>query len=444
MKKSERAVAVSTLIEVLENGAYANIALRKAFVDSYQNELDSRGRAFVTELVNETLRNLLRIDYVIASFSLTPLEKMKPLIRNLLRISVCQLRHMNKIPARAAVNEAVVLAKAYGFSNLSGFVNGVLRSIAREPEKPTFSFDFQTQPVNYLHLQYSYPKWMAESLIKWLGKDKALDFCESSHQIPSVTVLPNVIKNTLNELAENLKIEGVECTIGDGFLTLKNTADITKLSSFKDGRFFVIDPGAIFAVKALNPKPGQTIIDLCAAPGGKALAAAGLMGNKGKLYAFDIHPHRVDLISTAAKRLGLNCIQPKVKDILNDEPHFYGMADAVLLDAPCSGLGTIRKRPDIKFTRQLSDINTLAEKQRDMLDRASNYVKPGGILVYCTCTVAKEENIKNIRWFLQHYPFAIRPLENLPPFPYYIEENCLQILPSSENDGFFVAALVRN
>jgi len=425
-KKTERAIAISILSEVLESGAYANIALRKALA----KESDSlpRARAFITELVNETLRNLLLIDHVINAFSKTPLDRMKPFIRNLLRVSVCQLRHMEKIPDRAAVNEAVVLAKAFGFTNLSGFVNGVLRNISRQPENPALP---PPDSIKGLALRYSYPEWIISELTNSLGEEQAGAFCQNSHLPPPITIHVNTYKTSVENLVQSLNSEGVEARcIEHPFLALTHTGDISKLASFQEGLFFVMDPGAIAAVNELAPKPGQKIMDMCAAPGGKSFAMACIMGNVGKIIAYDIHPHRVELVNQTRRRLGLSIIEAGVGDGLIFDPALESSADSVLLDVPCSGLGTLRKHPEIKYTREHSDIRELAEKQQQMLANAAKYIKPGGTLVYCTCTVCKEENSDNIGRFLaENTNFTL--------------ENSRQLLPNTNNDGFFVAKLAR-
>jgi len=424
--KSERALAISILEEILDTGAYANIALRKALADT---ELDSRSRAFVTELVNETLRNLLLIDHVLNKFSKsTPVNEMKPFIRGVLRISVCQIRHMGKIPPHAAVNEAVLLTRAFGFENLTGFVNGVLRAIQRD-KTPT--------PSNP-QLKYSYPKWLYKHLVKNLGETGALEFCENSHYPAPVVILTNTYKTTVEQLIQSLDAQGVEATPVPSlscsesptpFLKLRHMGDISKLTAFKDGLFFVMDTGAIRAVDALKVKQGQTIIDVCAAPGGKSFAMAFQMGNIGKILSYDIYPHRVELIRQTSKRLGLSMITPTVKDALIYDPALDGIADAVLIDAPCTGFGIIRKHPELKYTRTPKDISILAEKQLKMMEVASRYVKQGGLLVYCTCTIGNEENMDNVNKFLDNHPNFILN---------YSE----QIWPSQTTDGFFVAQFI--
>ncbi|MCL1845202.1 MAG: 16S rRNA (cytosine(967)-C(5))-methyltransferase RsmB [Defluviitaleaceae bacterium] len=422
MKKSDRHYAVTILGEVLGDGAYANIALRKALSGT---DASAQSRAFITELVNETLRNLILIDGIIDEFSTTPASEIKPIIKNILRISVCQIRFLERIPERAAVNEAVVLAKNYNFMHLTGFVNGILRSIARETHRPKIA-------QKDLALRFSYPPWLVNSLVKWLGAKAAIEFCEASHK-PANGVSILVSPGRAEECVKSLEAEGVEVvpleaeSLKSVFL-LRKTGDISRLSAFRDGHFIVIDPGALAAVNALGAKPGQTILDLCAAPGGKSFASAFAMGNEGRVLAFDIHPHKIDLLRNTKKRLNLSIIEPKVQDALIFAPELANIADAVLLDAPCSGLGTIRKHPEIKYTRHPDDIATLARKQLQMLTNAARYVKPGGTLVYCTCTVTREENADIIEKFLSANA-------NFTP------ESATQTLPSENSDGFFTSVL---
>jgi len=425
-KKTERAISIQILNEITEEGAYANIALRKTLQE--ETHLEPRSRAFITELVNETLRNLLLIDHIINAFSKNPVEKMKPFIKNLLRISVCQIRLMEKIPDRAAVNEAVILAKAYGFTNLSGFVNGILRNISREPEKPVIP---ESNSAKNIALKYSYPKWVVKNLIRWLGEDLTLEFCKNSHNPPPVTVHINTLKTNAEKLTTELEQDGIEVKpLNPPFLALKNTGDMSQIKAFKKGHFFVMDPGAYLAVEALEIKPNQTLIDLCAAPGGKSFAAACQMENMGKILAYDLHEHRKELIRQTSRKLGFSILESAEKDALIYDEKLNSSADVVLLDAPCSGFGTIRKHSEIKYTRTRADIFDLAEKQGKMLENAAMYVKTGGRLVYSTCTVTKEENIDNIELFLEkHKNFKL--------------EKTIQTLPSSNSDGFFAATLVK-
>jgi len=436
--RNERHAAISILIEINQQGAYNNIALRRAL--DAQPGWQPHQRAFVTELVNGTLRNRILIDHFIDAYSRKPASKMKPFIQELLRTAVYQVYWMDKVPPSAAVNEAVKLARACGFSALSGFVNGILRNIVRGyeggtlplPEMP-HSTDVKMESVaSYLSLRYSFPLWLAEALLDWLG-DEAEEFCAQSHITPMVPVCTNLLKTTRDALMERLELSGIECTqstLNDVCLHLKRTADLTATDAYRQGHFFVMDEAAYLAAQALSAQPGQIIIDLCAAPGGKSFACAGIMENNGKIISCDIHPHKVRLMSDMTSRLGLDCITVEERDASIINPGWAGYADAVLLDAPCSGLGIIRKKPDIKYTKTMEDVQNLAEFQRTLLTAAATYVKPGGILVYSTCTITREENEDNIHWFLANHAFTL-------------DGQALTLLPKDGHDGFFIARMVR-
>jgi len=402
---NERRVAISVLNEINQEGAYNNIALRRALDE--RPEWKPHQRAFVTELVNGTLRNQLFIDYIINNFSKkTSSKKMKPFIRELLRTAVYQIKWMDKVPPSAAVNEAVKLARASGFEALSGFVNGILRNIVRAYES-----DSLPEPDS-LGLRYSFPKWLADRLTE--------EFMAKSHIPPPVTVCVNRLKTTPEALAREFE----NCTISGDCLHLRRVSNLTAIEPFRKGHFFVMDEGAYLAACAVQAKPGQKILDLCAAPGGKSFALAGIMENCGEIISCDIHPHKIRLMKKMASRLSISCIKAEERDASIINPAWEGLADAVLLDAPCSGLGVIRKRPDIKYTKTEKDIVRLAEFQRSLLTTAAAYVKPGGALVYCTCTLTKEENEDNVMWFLQN-------------FPYNQDGNFIR------HEGFFIARLIR-
>ena len=419
IKNSERGIAHDVLTAVLENGAYSNIALRKAFKRS--SSLDKKNRAFVTEIVYTTIRNLIQIDFVINHFAKIETSKMEPAIRNLLRLTVCQLRFMDKVPSYAAVNEAVELARAYGHSRLAGFINGVLRNITRNPCKPLIGND------NFGVL-YSFPKELLDEL-QMLGPDLE-EFLKNCQSTPPVTVFPNTTKISLGELARVLGSEDIETEALDSCLIVKGTGDMTLLDSFRSGLFFVMDPGAYYPVKALDLKPGETLIDLCAAPGGKSFAAACVMQNKGDILALDVSRHKVSLILQGKKRLGLNSVMAASGDAFKFNHKLESFADAVLVDAPCSGLGTLRKHPEIKYRFDKNDIKAHAKKQILMLLNAARYVKPGGRLVYSTCTITNEENIE-----------VARELEKLGGFNLL---EAFQLMPGKTNDGFFVAKFIKN
>ena len=419
IKNSERGIALKILEDVLENGAFSNIALRKTFKEN--QHLDKKNRAFVSEIVYTTIRNLIQIDFIINHFTKIKTDKMEPAIRNILRLTVCQMRFMDKVPSYAAVNEAVELTRAAGHAGLSGFVNGVLRNVVRSPKKPHIKND-------NLGVLYSFPKELLDEL-RILGPDLD-EFLKNCQTPPPVTVFPNTTKISLEDLAKVLESEGIKSEVLQFSLIAYGTGDISTLDSFRSGLFYVMDSGAYYPVKTLDPKPGETIIDLAAAPGGKSFAAACLMKNKGELLAFDIHPHKIKLIEAGAKRLNLPIIVSNVGDALAFNPKLEQLADAVLVDAPCSGLGTLRKHPEIKYRFAKKDVKVLAKKQILMLETAVKYLKPGGRLVYSTCTVTKEENIE-----------VAKKLEKLSGIELL---EAYQLKPGNTNDGFFVAKFIKN
>ena len=419
INNSERGMALMVLEDVLERGAFSNIALRKAFRGSHN--LDKKNRAFVSEIVYTTIRNLIQIDFTINHFTKIEVSKMEPAIRNLLRLSVCQMRFMDKVPSYAVVNEAVELARAAGLTGLSGFVNGVLRSITRNPKKP------HIKEGDY-EIMYSCPEELLSEL-RILGPGLR-DFLENCQTPPPVTVFPNTVKVSLEDLAAVFADEGIKSRALDFCLIVEGTGDISSLGSFKSGLFFVMDPGAYLPVKTLDPKPGELLLDLAAAPGGKSFACACLMKNRGEILAYDIHPHKIKLIEQGSKRLDLPIIKAEFGDALVFNPSLDSIADAVLLDAPCSGLGTLRKHPEIKYRFVKKDIKALAKKQVRMLQTAVRYLKPGGRLVYSTCTITNEENIEVAIELGKHG--GIRLLETY------------QALPGKTNDGFFVAKFTKN
>jgi len=429
-KKNEREIAIRVLKEITHSSAYNNIALRKE-LDKLP-DWEPYQKNFVTELVNGTLRNLILIDHILQiSLHKTKLKKLHPFILTLLRAGVYQIRWMDKVPDYAIVKESVKIARDHKFDYLSGFVNAVLRNVSRDFESNKNLLSDSADKANYLSIKYSFPLWLAKKLIEWLG-DSAEEFCMQSHLTPAVTICLNPIKTTRESLIGLLTAEGINCTEStrtDSCLFLHKTSNLASSRAFQQGLFHIMDEGAYLATQAIQARPGQFIIDLCAAPGGKSFALAGIMQNQGKVISIDIHDHKIQLIKNMAERLGFTCISPEMADASIQNSNWSEKADAVLLDAPCSGFGIIRKKPDIKYNKTIKDVKKMATIQRSLLSAAASYVKPGGILVYCTCTITPQENDDNINWFLENFPFK--------------KENTTQILPSSNNDGFYIAKMTR-
>lgn len=444
---NERETAVYALNDILSEKAYNNIVLRRTF--NKNASLSVVERAFITELVNGTLRNLILIDYVINSFSKTKTAKMKPLILNILRTGVYQIMFMKKVPVSAACNEAVKLAKKKGFSTLSGFVNGVLRNIARNIDNIKYP-DENKEPVKYISVKYSYPEWIIEYWKKSYSYEEIKAMCISNNLQPKVSACVNTVKASKEELKKSLAEDNVSFSDGkiqDDVIYLTKTNNIAETKAYKEGLFHIMDESSMLAVKILNPKPNDTLIDVCAAPGGKSFYSAYLMKNKGSIKSRDIYEHKIQLINDGAKRLGLDIINAELKSAEEHYEEDTDKADCLLIDAPCSGLGLLRKKPDIKYSKTMEDIDELVKIQRNILESCYNYVKIGGALVYSTCTVSEKENLENVKWFCDKFNFE---LENISGF---LNENVnietakkgyIQILPNMfDTDGFFIARLIR-
>ncbi|MDR2903693.1 MAG: 16S rRNA (cytosine(967)-C(5))-methyltransferase RsmB, partial [Clostridiales bacterium] len=416
-KANEREIAVYALMDITVDGGYNNIVLRKTL--GRNDALSQTQKAFITELVNGALRNLLFIDEIINQFASVKTKKMKPLILNILRISVYQIKWMDKTPDFAVLNEAVNIARTKGFANLTGFVNGVLRNMLRNLDQIVLP-DRAKTPVRHLSVRYSYPVGLTEKLIDYFGGDvdRTEQMMIANNRPPKLTVCVNPLKTTAEALAARLAEEGAAVAPGQlspYALHLSGTANMAKLPAFQEGLFHVIDESAMLSVQLLNPKKGQTMLDLCSAPGGKAFFAGYLMRNEGEIIAADIHEHKIALIEASAARLGLDIIKTALSDATVFHEEFEEKADVLLIDAPCSGLGLVRKKPDIKYTKTVEDISALARLQRELLAASWRYVKKGGTLVYSTCTLTKEENEDNMNWFMANFPFLPAPGEGETP-----------------------------
>ena len=442
---NEREIALYILMDIFKDGGYNNIALRKAL--NAHPEMTNVQKAFVTEIVNGTLRNLIRIDYIINQFSKTPVKKMKPFIRTNMRMGIYQLIFMDKIPQSAVCNEAVKLAKKHKFASLSGFVNGILRNVARNIDNISYP-NKEKEPVKYLSVNYSCPEWIIEYWLKSYDFETVNKICIANNKAPSISLCVNTLKNTKEELANTLKDEGVEIdmdTLLPNSLYVRKTSNIGELESYKKGLFQIMDESSMLATRILNPDENSVVIDVCSAPGGKTFATAEIMKNTGKVISRDIYEHKAELIKEGADRLGLTNVEVQVRDASEDKEDIE--ADFVLVDAPCSGLGLVRKKPDIKNNKTMADVEELASLQKKILAVASKKVKKYGILVYSTCTVSEKENIENVRWFVDNFDFEPVDFSELLPEKVKYEtakKGYIEILPSDYGtDGFFISKFRR-
>lgn len=439
----EREIALFILIDIFEEGAYNNIILRKTL--NSHSELTSMQKAFVTELVNGTLRNLINIDYVINKFSKTKTTKMKPFILNNLRIGAYQILYMDKIPVSAACNEAVILAKKRHFATLSGFVNGVLRSIARGKD----TIDYPTDKLQALSIKYSYPQWLIDYWAKSMDYNALEMTCQAFSKPPRISICVNTVKTDKNTLKDKLFAEGIAVdsdTLLDNSLYIYRTNNISESKCYKEGLFHIMDESSLLAVYALAPAKGAVSADVCAAPGGKTFAIAEYMANEGCVYSGDVYDHKLQLINEGAERLGLSCVKTMLRDASSADTSFK--ADYVLVDAPCSGLGLVRKKPDIKYNKTYEDIQELSAIQKNILKASASIVNDNGVLVYSTCTISPDENIENVKWFCSQYGFTLESLENYLPDTIKSEtlsQGYIQLLPYEYGtDGFFIARMRKN
>ncbi|MCL6612357.1 MAG: 16S rRNA (cytosine(967)-C(5))-methyltransferase RsmB [Peptococcaceae bacterium] len=445
-KYSARDIALLVLKDVDAGEAYANLALDRVLEDCRPSGLD---RAFATELVYGTLRSLNTLDWILHQHMKKPMEKQTPWIRNILRLGVYQIMYMDRVPDPAAVNEAASQARRFGNPGAVKFVNGVLRNILRHREEINFP-SLEKDPVGHISLKYSHPAWLVERWIAELGPEEAIKLCRANNQPAPNTVRTNTLKITRDDLIDLLAGEGVSADktkYAPEGLKLEGTGGLRGFSPFEQGFFQVQDESSMLAGHALNPRPGSLVIDGAAAPGGKATHLAQIMGDRGSILAFDIHPHKIKLIEENCARLGVTCVRPVLGDAGNLPEDLAGRADFALLDAPCSGTGVIRRRPDSRWRKDPGKLPELLKLQRKILESVSRCLKPGGVLVYSTCSVLPEENLEQVDNFLRAHPDF--RAEDLGPYlpPELVEGEaggCLQLYPHRHGtDGFFIARLRR-
>ena len=418
--QSARETAYCVLLGIFENKSYSNIALDSALRDSDMSALD---KAFATNIVYGVLTNLSFLDFQIAALSKLPMKKISIKVKTVLRLSLYQMIFMDKVPQSAAVNEGVKLAKKKAYKS-AGFVNALLRSFAREGKKLPQKDD----KIKYLSVLYSYPEWIVAMWLSYFGNEECEALLAAGNTEPPLTIRVNKTKITEEKLSEML---GAEKGVAEGSLNITKRGGIAEMESFKKGYFTVQDAAAQKATLTLAPEKGENVLDMCAAPGGKTTHIAELMDGVGKVTAWDKYPHKIKLIKDSAARLGLSNINAYVHDAKTPGKNLYNSFDKVLLDAPCSGLGIIRRKPDIKWLRQREDITEIVKEQKELLSSAANYVKPGGALLYSTCTINREENEDMVSFFLEGHKEFEKKKEIL-------------LCPHKDGtDGFFICLMKR-
>lgn len=427
-----REMALEILLESEKTDAYPNVLLKQT-LDKYLY-MEKQERAFLTRLVEGTVERRLTIDFYINAVSKTPVNKMKPLIRCLMRMSAYQILYMDSVPDSAACNEAVKLAGKKGFHTLKGFVNGVLRNLARQKDSIQLP-DEKKEPVRSLSVIYSVPEWLVAKLCGVYGREdtKAM-FASLYEREGCLTVRVNLSRISTEECRTLLKKEGVtvnDAPYVDNALEISGYDSLAALESFQKGYFQVQDVSSMLVGLAAEPKPGDFVLDLCAAPGGKSLHIADLLNGSGHVEARDLTDYKVSLIEENIARCRFTNITAKRADACVFDETMKERADIVIADLPCSGLGVLKKKSDIKYRMTQEQIEELAVLQRRILKNAVEYVKPGGMLIYSTCTVTKEENEEQTEWIEK----------NLPCRKLYER----QLLPGREKtDGFFLAKFIKN
>ncbi|MEG0133286.1 MAG: 16S rRNA (cytosine(967)-C(5))-methyltransferase RsmB [Clostridium sp.] len=440
---SAREVAINTVIQVFENKAYSNIALNKNLNEC---NLIDKDKALTTELVYGTIKYKYTIDKILKTFLEKKFDNTDKYILNLLRVCIYQLRYLDKIPEFAAVNEGVNLAKENVSVGASKLVNGVLRNYLRNKEKNYYDEKNVNEKLAFI---YSYPQWMVKLFIAQYGEVQGENILEGLNKRPSVTVRVNTTKGDFEEVSKLLEDngynieEGVICPEAIRIIRGKSIEDNPM---FKQGLITVQDESAMLVAPSMDLEEGMTILDLCSAPGGKTTHIAEIMNNTGKVIGFDIYDHKLELIESNSERLGLNNIKLELLDATKENKELIEAGDRVLIDVPCSGLGIIRKKPEIKYTKREKELKSLISVQRDIMKNAAMYVKRGGIIVYATCTINKDENEGNVKWFLKNFKnFNVEPL-NFGRVDNVIYDNngCVTVLPNENMDGFFIAKIRRN
>lgn len=434
-----RELSLEIIVEVLEKGGYSHVVLRSV-LDKYAY-LDKRERAFISRLSEGTIEYQIQLDAVLNRFSKVPVYKMKALIRNLLRMSLYQILYMDSVPDSAVCNEAVKLAQKKGFHGLKGFVNGVLRSILREKEQLTFS---------KMSEKYSMPQWIIDEWRKEYPDEIVEDILQQFLRKRPLSIRCNINKISRDELAKRLEGEGITVYKPEfplEALEIEGFDAIGELKAFREGLFQVQDISSMLVGKVAAPKMGDYIIDVCAAPGGKAIHLAELLDGTGKVEARDLTEYKVSLIQENIDRSGMKNIHAVCMDALQYDAASEGTADIVIADLPCSGLGVIGKKPDIKYRMTMNQIQELQQLQREILHTIHTYPKTGGVLIYSTCTISRKENLENVEWFLENHPYELEGIENCVSEKLYSdtkEKGYLQLIPGIHNtDGFFIAKLKR-
>ncbi|NLW58884.1 MAG: 16S rRNA (cytosine(967)-C(5))-methyltransferase RsmB [Firmicutes bacterium] len=444
-KSSGRELALDALIAIAEEGAYANRILNALFANGQPEEKEKR---LATELVFGTLRHRSMLDFLLNRLLTKELSALPTAIREVLRLSLYQLIFTN-LPAYAVVNEAVALTKGGKYRGLSRLVNGVLRNYLRRRQELAAALPaFDQDPIGHLTIVHSHPHWIIQRWVRRWGAETTHRLVEANNAPAPLSVRTNTLRLSRDELLAAMAKAGLAAEPVSAIpeaIRLKSGRDLTGNPLWAAGYFYVQDEASMLVAHLLAPEPGTVVADLCAAPGGKTTHLAQLMNNRGRIYALDQYEHKTGLIAENARRLGIGIIEPITTDARRWCP--AGPVDGILLDAPCTGTGVLRRRPDIRWRRQPADLASLVARQRELLYHAASLLKPGGRLVYSTCSLESEENEDQIRRFLADHPdFRVDLPDNFATdFPLdRMAEGYLTLPRVDGPDGFFMTRLVKS
>ena len=431
-----RETALNVLIACRKEGGWSNGVLKEYL---QRDHLDRRDAALATRLCYGVLQNRLKLDFYLQQLLAGKLKDLHPAVRDILHLGLYQLKEMDKVPSSAAVNESVDLAKKYckKLRYAPGLVNAVLRKAADAPLQ---------EPTGWQE-KYSHPQALIDLLKGYVGKERIKKMLQANNEAPNTVIQVNTLKITTAALARRLEEEGVSAQPHGWMkdcLILSGTGNLEKLSAFREGLFYVQDAAAKLSVICAGLTPGQRVLDCCAAPGGKSFASAIAMEGSGSVTSCDVHPHKAELIANGAARLGIEMLSARCQDATAFVADWEGKMDIVIADVPCSGLGIIRKKPDIRY-KNLQEMTQLPALQLNILENQARYVRPGGVLLYSTCTLVHGENEGVVEAFLKENPnFTLEKL----PLPVEFPENTtgmLALVPGEyDTDGFFIAKLRRN
>ena len=439
---ASRRIALKVIREVTEQGAYASLSLDKALRDS---GLSGADRRLVSRLVYDTLDRLIYLDFVLGQVMAKEDTDIK--LRNILRLGACQILLEDRIPESAATNTSVALCSENGMEGLKGVCNGILRNLIRKKEELVWP-DPEKEPDRAFSVRCSLPEWLGRRLRSEYGDVEAEQIALFRASETAITIRPNLTRISEEEMDRILdkKIWGRQEPVLEHTRRITGAMDIARDADFLAGNFSIQSESSMMACLAVNVRRGMHVLDCCAAPGGKTCFLAEAMGGTGRVQAWDIHDHRVALISAQARRLGLENIRPMVRDAAKLREDMVRTMDAVLLDAPCSGLGVLAEKPDIKLRVTEESVEELTALQARLLDTVCQYVREGGTLVYSTCSLLREENEGQIRAFLERHPeFEAEPLpKSIPERFRQHEATSLQLLPHRDGvEGFYICRLRR-